>query len=242
MTVTAAALADHLNLHPRVRDGGINFARRATKTNKMHARHQVEAMFTRRRWDRGLSILTMPSLDWQFEKNLIHSREHGRGLLRPRQTFITSIERSPYVYKAAIGSMPGAQSSLSAAVAVPAFAKQACKTFSVGRYFQCELSDIAEHYATGDKWFDAAWVDLTGPLSFQYLDTLLNLWSRIRSVLVVTSLRARWSAEFGQAMTEAGGLASLLAEDLIGAVPVSDYEYMDTSPMSQIVLRRVVLP
>jgi hypothetical protein len=241
--MTAEALANRLNLHPRSLDGGVRFNRRARTTNKMYARHQVESQVLRCRPRRErLSVLTMPSLGWQFERNLIRNREHGKGVQRPRYTFITAVERSPYIYQAGLSTMPGVEQSLNLAIPVPPFASSACKTHQIQRYFRCELADIAHHQAATDHWWDAAWIDLTGPLSFEHLDTLMTLWTRIRSVLVVTSLRGRWTTEFGAALTEAGSIADLLMDDLPGSIAVSDFEYADTSPMSQVSLRRVVQP
>lgn len=189
-----------------------------------------------------LSVLTMPSLEWTFERCLIHDREHGRGRTWPRYTFITAVERSPFIYQAALARMPGAEDGLSCAVTVPPFATAAVKTRMIQRYFRCELAGLAEHQRTTDHWFDAAWIDLTGPLSFAYMDTLMNLWRRVRSLLVVTSLRARWATDFSAAVADAGGLADLLMDDLPGSVAIANYDYADTSPMSQISLRRLVSP
>lgn len=242
--MTAATLyADRLMLGRGVRESGIRYARRVERTSKHMARNAVVSLFTPRRFSGGLSILTMPGLDWSFERSLLANRERGRGSgdRGVRRTFITAVERNPAIWQASILRMPGADTSLSCAMPTPGFARAVTRSHSIQRFYNCDVSDFVTGAANAwrpDWRFVGAWIDLTGPLTMPMLDTLEALWGRISRHLVVTSLKARWPAEVGAQVREAG-IAQLLMDRMPFAVPTVELEYADGSPMHQIVLTRV---
>jgi hypothetical protein len=232
--------ADRLNLTRGRRDGGISYARRQVQVEKFDARNRVLHHFRQSATggrNKALNILTMPGLDWRFERALIADREHGRGRIRPRSTFITAIESSHPVYIMGLRKMPGADASLSTAVSCPPWARAAAKSYTIMRYFLTTFESLA---ANEDRLpYDGAWIDLTGPITVPRLEALGQLWRRIRRCLIVTSLNARWPANAGAEIANAGGLAEALMERMDGALATENFVYRDTSPMSQITFHRL---
>lgn len=235
--LTPNAQANRLWLN-RSTDSGVRFARRPIKTEKAIARNCVLSAFGQNVTggrDAQLNILTMPGLDWSFERALIANREHGRGRERPRTTFITAIESSPAIYTAALRLAPGADNSISTAVKCPPYARAAARTYAITRYYLTTFEEMA----LADTWhFEGAWLDFTGPLTISRLAGLEALWPRLGKRLVLTTLNARWTREIGAMICEAGGLADLLLDHLPGAVVVSNLLYADGSPMNQITIDR----
>ena len=238
--LTPAFHAARINLGQGKRDAGIRYARRAQQVVKYDARNRVLHHFRPSvigRRGAPLNILTMPGMDWRFERALINDREHGKGKVRPRSTFITAIESSHPVYVLGMRNMPGGAESLSTAVTCPAWARAASKSYAISRYFLTTFEQLAEHEDRPP--YDGAWIDLTGPITGPRLDAFEKLWRRIRGCLVVTSLNARWPVGIGEEIQRAGGLAEILMERMDGAVATENFVYRDTSPMSQITFRRL---
>lgn len=235
MTASMDTLADRIMLARHV-PPGLRYARRVQRTEKALARNRVLSLFSPKVWPGNLNILTMPALDWTFERALLTSRERSYPR-RVRRTYLNSVESSPAIWAAALRNIPGGDTSLTLALPCPSFARDVARTHHVGRFFQCAVEDLA--FEQTDREFDAAWIDLTGPLTARRVDALAALWERTNRYLIVTSLRARWSGEFRDDLARHDGdIGALLMERLPGALPLSQYAYADRSPMHQIVLTR----
>lgn len=238
-----AELADRLMLGYGVTESGITYARRAQQSAKQIARNKILSLFSRDAWPGPLSILTMPSLDWAFEWGLIHARERGRAMTgkMPRRTYITSLERNPAIFHAALRRMPSAHLHMDCRMTTPAFARSVTRTSQIGRFYNCSLEDfvpgMTEHFP---KWtFGAAWIDLTGPLTEPMLQTLELLWARTHRILIVTSLKARWPKGISDEIASLDGPTELLLSRLPWSVPLQEHEYRDGSPMHQVALLKV---
>lgn len=231
--------ADRLNLGGYAGDGAMTFARRAQTAQKGLAREKVLSTFSASNFRDGLSIMTMPSVTWEFERLLLNTRERGVRIERkPRRTHITAIERSRPLWTAALTTMPGLQHGLVLALPVPDYAVAAARSYAIPRFFLCTFEALA-HGRDHPNPYDAAWIDLTGQLTLERVDALRALWERsIRSTLVVTSLKCRWPADMVAALAEHDGIAGLLEASLPGAVVRSEYVYADSVPMHQITLVR----
>jgi hypothetical protein len=238
--VSMALAADRINLGYYRTDTGIRYARRKTTVSKAAARNAALSAFGASRFPGNLSILTMPSLNWAFERALINNREHGRGRLRPRRTFVTAIERSHVAYKGALLKIPGHRSGIVNLPPAP-YARQTCRSFTIARFHLCDLRELA--LGLDGEWrYHGAWIDLSGPVTASVLTALVNLWeTQIRSVLVLTSLRARWPRPINGMVREAGGLSAFLQEHIAGSV-LHDFDYADGTPMHQIAFFREAVP
>lgn len=194
---TMHEVADRLAAMKSV-DSGVAYAR-GMHVEKSTARRAVRGLFTRQMWPKSLSILTMPGLDWTFEDALLRSREGNfydhRGERGPRRTFITAIERTEAIYRAAVKKMPGLLNGLKQKESPP-YATASLKTPQIMRFHRCEFERLADHYVKHrEHGFDAAWLDFTGPLTNDLMDLMTVFFhAAIRWRLVVTSLAARWPA------------------------------------------------
>lgn len=237
MTPSIGTLTDRLNLGRYSGDPGVRFARRPERVSKSFARGRVLSDIAKWHAPRlPLRILTMPGVGWSFERSLIDAREHGRGKRHPRNTHITAIEQSTPVWTASLLNMPGRGLGMDMSLPCPEFASAAMRTFTISRFFKCSFEDLA--CSDYEYWFHAAWVDLCGPITVRRLEALGRFWERsLRSTLILTSLRARWTPEIADAV-HSEGIAALLLRHLSNGMVMSEFEYMDGSPMHQITVRK----
>lgn len=223
---TTERLADHLRLHPRVQRGGHAFARKAFRPAKEEARGWILRALSKRVWPRGLTVLTMPGLNWTFERQLLHNRERAGALKRGKlhSTFISSIESDEAIYRASLKDMPGLVATL-VDLPPPDCATRSLRTGLIQGYHRCAFEDYAY---VNRAVLDAAWIDFNGPITQQRLDALIELWNkRIRYMLVVTAMRGR---------------SRYVVDDLLSHIEdaeIADYrQYRDTTAMTQIAFVR----
>lgn len=221
--------------------GGVLFARNPDREQKAAARQKILDLFAPQVWPGNLSMLTMPGVDWRFERKLLGAREPGwmTKLERPRRTFLTCVENDRAIYYGAIADMPGMTTlgALAQMRDAPRFAEHAIKTrFIRGRFFLANVDDLMLE----QNWtFDAAWLDYTGPMTVERLKIIEAFWQHnIRHILIVTMLKARFNKKTSDAIERAGGHSQWLLGHLSGEV-LHDLEYMDTSPMEQIAIRKI---
>lgn len=217
------------------------------RPEKDAARRRVLDLFTAEAWPESLEILTMPGAAWIFESQLLRQREALTRLRRklPLRTSIRAIESDPAIFASALTRMPTASSD-KANHRVIHFAHR--KPYAVAtvwhpliRQFNCARFD--DYAAQSDHIFDAAWLDFTGFLTRDILTALVRFWPRVRVVLVVTFLAARYGPEIGRRLTAAeGDWGRLLADALPGARVASVYHYADGAPMVQVELRQPSVP
>jgi hypothetical protein len=228
--------------------GGILFARKPDGDEKIKARQLVLDIFSAANWNRSLNMLTLPGLQWRFERLLLAAREPG-WMKRPRSrhTHFTGVENDRAIYYSGVGQMPGVETPNRLIKPVRRdgfpFAEMAHKT-RFASFFFANVDDLLAHewkkptYRETEKsGWDAAWLDYTGPLTVDRLKVIARFYQTyVREVLVVTSLKARWNKITGEAILKAGGHSAWLAKSLPGEV-LHDIEYFDTSPMAQFAVR-----
>jgi hypothetical protein len=221
--------------------GGILFARKIEHTNKDLARQKVLELFTRSRFPDGLAILTMPGLNWKFERKLFGKRE-GNWFKKdgPKRTHLTCIESDRAIYHGALVQMPGLQQRGSITCVLPAtpFSERVVRNRWIGRFFFGNIDDLMQHQPVP---FDAAWLDYTGPLSIKRLEIIEKFWQEnIRSILVITALKARWNRDTSDEILRRGGHSEWLKKHLEGEV-LHDFDYQDgASPMTQFAIKKSV--
>lgn len=219
---------------------GVQFARTADREQKDIARQHILDLFTPAAWPGHLHILTMPGLDWRFERKLLGSREEGwmKSRVRPERTYFTCIENDRAIYFAACATLPG-MGTRKAKVSIlkpPRFAELGVKTKFIGGYFFANTDDLMRQ----TLWaYDAVWLDYTGPMSVERLKLLKPFYQRcVRNTLIVTALGARWNTSTVAAIRAAGGHSQWLAKHLPGQV-LHDLQYNDTVPMTQFAVRKL---
>ncbi len=219
--------------------GGVLFARGRDRDGKDAARQQVLDLFVPAAWDTHLSILTMPGLEWRFERLLLGHRETGWTSRNsyPLRTKITSIENDRAIYYSAAATMPGMETrnALAQVRVPPPFAEHAIKTKFIKRFY---FGNVDDFMAQPTDWrCDAAWLDYTGPMTVERLNLIARFYqAAVRRILIVTVLKARWNKATSNAIAKAGGHSEWLRAHLAGDV-LHDLEYNDTSPMAQLAVR-----
>lgn len=220
--------------------GGMLFARNPDREQKDAARQQIIDLFTIDAHPDTLSILTMPGLDWRFERKLLGKRE-GDWMRKagPQKTRITSIENDRFIYYSAAHQIPGINTkrALTVHLTPEPFAERTIKTKFITKFHFANVDDLMAE--TTEGW-DAAWLDYTGPLTVERLKLIAAFYERsIRGTLIVTALKARYNKDTAAAILRAGGHSEWVRKHLPGEV-LHDIEYFDTSPMAQIAVRKAV--
>ncbi|WP_431276220.1 hypothetical protein ACQ858_08195 [Variovorax ureilyticus] len=228
--------------------GGILFARKKERGEKDEARRYIVDLLGDVEAFPTLSVLTLPGLDWKFENKLLGRREGnwaGEKRDGPARTEFVCIENDRAIYHAALTKMPGMQpwknrycgNPLISVLPGTKFAERAISNPWIDRFYFGNVDDLMRD---DDRVFDAAWLDYTGPLSIERLALIQRFYrERVRRVLVVTALRARWNRETSDAITRAGGHSPWFLRGTDAEV-LHDMNYQDgPSPMAQIAIKKV---
>lgn len=218
---------------------GVMFARNPDREQKDMARGKIIGLFSKIAWPRPLSILTMPGLDWKFERKLLGRREGdwGNGQCAQR-TQITSVENDRYIYYSAATKIPGLNTRRALTKILPpaSFAERTISTRFIERFHFANVDDLMQE--TDEVW-DAVWLDYIGPLTNERLRLIQRFYQRsVRSVLIVTARKARWNRDTSNAIERSGGHSQWLRKYLEGDV-LHDIEYFDTSPMAQFAVMHI---
>lgn len=217
--------------------GGMMFARNPDRAEKDAARQKILGLLSFDAWPGPLRILTMPGLDWRFERKLLGKREADwMSHAGPQRTTITAVENDRFIYYSAVTTMPGLHTKRALTRILPAasFAERTIRTKFIQNFHFANVDDLMRE--TTERW-DAAWLDYTGPLTRERLKLIAGFYeSSVRGVLIVTALKARWNRDTSDAITRCGGHSEWLQKHLPGEV-LHDIEYFDTSPMAQFAVR-----
>lgn len=217
--------------------GGMLFARNPDREAKDAARQKILDLFTPKERPNHLRILTMPGLDWRFERKLLGRRE-GDWMRKagPSRTGITAVENDRYIYYSAVTTMPGLNTRRALTRFLPpeSFAERTTRTKFLNEFHFANVDDLMRE--TTKRW-DAVWLDYTGPLTVERLRLIARFYSNsVRDTLIVTALKARYNKETSTAVERVGGHSEWLHAHLPGEV-LHDIEYFDTSPMAQFAVR-----
>jgi hypothetical protein len=219
--------------------GGVLFARNTDGDAKTLARQYVLDLFHPDRWPDHLHMLTMPSVQWRFERKLLGAREVGwLRADKPRRTYFTSCESDRALYYAAVTQMPGLHTPNSALKPIRhySFAEMGVKT-RYASFFFANIDEMIQQDCWDSGW-DAAWLDYTGPLNVKRMAIIKTFYQRyVRDILIVTALKARFSEDTMRAINRAGSHADWIRSHLDGEI-LHDIEYIDTSPMAQFAVRK----
>lgn len=228
--------------------GGILFARNPDGDEKIKARQMIADLFTIENWPARLNMLTMPSVNWRFERLLLGAREPGwMRRKRPHTVHFTAVENDRAIFYSGITTMPGVETPNALVWPVKKgkydFAEMGMKT-RYASFFFANIDDFMSHEFKLDPFrensktgWDAAWLDYTGPMTVERLRIVARFYEKfVSNTLIVTALKARWSKETGTAIIKAGGHSAWLAKHLPGEI-LHDIEYFDTSPMAQFAVR-----
>jgi len=218
--------------------GGMLFARNPDREAKDAARQKILDLFTRSAWPGFLRILTMPGLDWRFERKLLGKRE-GDWMRKagPSRTGITAIENDRFIYYSAVTTMPGLNTrrALTRFLVPESFAERTTRTKFINKFHFANVDDLMRE--TTEGW-DAVWLDYTGPLTVERLRIISRFYDcAVRRTLIVTALKARYNKDTSIAIDRAGGHSEWLKKSLSGRV-LHDIEYFDTSPMAQFAITK----
>lgn len=218
--------------------GGMLFARNPDREHKDIARRKILDLFNADAHPGPLTILTMPGLDWRFERKLLGKRE-GNWMEKkagPARTYITAVENDRFIYYSSVHQMPGLHTkrALTTILKPAPFAERTVRTKFIDQFHFANVDDLM---AETDGMWDAAWLDYTGPLTVERLRLIARFFDRsIRETLIVTALRARYNRDTMHAINRAGGYFEWLHKHLPGEV-LHEHEYFDTSPMAQFAVR-----
>ncbi len=211
---------------------GVTFAQKDGAEEKDKARAEILKLMDLERAPGALRVLSMPGLSWFFEAQLLKLREPGwRQQKAVSMVELTCVENDRFVYHSAATKMPGNRHTVVRKIQRPPYAESAIGNGIVSRYIFANVDDLIQEPA---ECFDFAWLDYTGPLSVVRMQKIRAFWLAGRAkTLVVTSLRARWNKETGQAIERNGGLLAWQRARLPGQV-LHEIEYQDGhSPMAQ---------
>lgn len=219
--------------------GGVLFARNPDREEKDSARRLILDLFAPDKWPDFLGVLTMPGLDWRFERKLLSKREDNWLQKRncPARTRITSIENDRFIYYSAVHQMPGLHTrrAVTRILRPPSYAERLVSTRFIDGFQFANVDDLMRE---SSMTWDVAWLDYTGPLTLERIRLIASFFERsIRSIVIVTALKARWNRDTSNAIERAGGHSAWMAKHLPGEV-LHDIEYFDTSPMAQFAVRR----
>ena len=221
--------------------GGVLFARNADGDEKVEARQRVLDLFHPDRWPERLHILTMPSVQWRFERKLLATREEGwMRRAKPASTYFTACENDRAIFYASVAQMPGLHTPEAELKKIKPFqfAETGMKTRYASLFF-ANVDELMGHNNWNDGW-DAAWLDYTGPLTVERLALIKRFYhAYISSTLVVTALKSRFNQTTTNAIARAGGHSEWLRKHLDGEV-LHDFEYFDTSSMAQFAVKKKV--
>lgn len=235
-------------LRRKKESSGVAYARhmmqKRSYPHKDRARSRVLSQFSITNWPEPLSILTMPGLRWQFERQLLN--------IRPDlQTTIQCVENDPAIFRASKFFMPGEMRT------------EASEGY--GLSFKCSELIDGYHCIDVEQFiyeaelddYNAAWLDFTGPLTEARLRCLRRFWQRTNiRLLAVTWLDARFCGRCGEWVRNykaKGRTSTDLLLDFItkkapgfpgrAATEVDRHRYSEGfSPMAQLIIKRFVEP
>lgn len=221
--------------------GGVSFARKEFGDEKKVARREIMRLLTTESMPGPISVLCMPGIAWTFEADLLAQREPGwTKTLQKRLTQLVCVENDRYVYYSATTKMLGSRhGAMLRNLERPQYAECVIGNGIVDRFVFANVDDLL---ADGDEQFDVAWLDYTGPLTAHRLQLIERFYrERVRSTLIVTALKARWSKETERAARRHGGYCEWAVSPFANEIGLHAIEYQDgPSPMFQFACRKLL--
>jgi hypothetical protein len=231
----------------RLQTSGVAFARKAHMTTmraKDAARWRIIDSLSREEWPNKLRVLTLPGLEWLFERELINSRDyaiHGDGWKASPQgaqffrkdtaTEIVALEYDPAVYFGSIKWMPAAKKKLTQ------LSPHALSTSKIEVYYFTDAETFIGD--TACPHVDAAWLDFTGYMTPARLYRINRFWKeKCGHQLAITVLNARYPSHVKAHVLKHGSMEKWISSVLGGNVYDIHHYFDDHSAMLQIIVRR----
>jgi hypothetical protein len=216
----------------RSQSGGVMFARKEEGDEKNAARKLILDLLTLDRMPHRISVLSMPGPRWAFEAKMLWQRDpHWHKQKKIKRTRFTCVENDRAIYYMAAAKIPGIKTCGVSSLTRPEYAEQAIGQGVIDRYIFANVDDLMQDPS---EQFDVAWLDYTGPMTIERMEIVQQFWlSRVRSTLVVTSLKARWNRATSSKIARHGTCLDWMRATLPGH-ELHALEYQDGhSPMIQ---------
>lgn len=231
----------------RLQTSGVAFARKAHMTTmraKDDARWRILDSLSREEWPGKLRVMTMPGLEWIFERELINSRDYaihgdnwkanpqgGQFFKQRKATEIVAVEYDPAVYFGSIKWMPASRKKLSQ------LSPHALSTSKIEVYYFTDVETFIGDSACPEV--DAAWLDFTGYMTPVRLHRINRFWKeKCRWQLAITVLNARYPAHVKAQVLKYGSMDKWITGVLGGQIVDIHHYFDECSAMIQIILRK----
>lgn len=223
----------------RLQTSGVAYARKAHEmgaaaTEKNDARQRVIDSLSRKHKRGKLRVLTMPGLEWAFEKALIARRDYAK--LNKRvcpawQTEIYAVEYDPAIYFGSLNWIPNRRKGITQ------LSPHALRTTHINLYYYTDVETLIK--APECPEVDAAWLDFTGYMTPRRLSAIKRFWqTKCTWQLTVTILNARYDSEVAARVRKHGGMCEWISETLGGRVTDCYRYFNEYSAMMQITMRK----
>lgn len=170
-----------------------------------------------------LRVLSMPGIQWFFERALFRSRD-----AMGRTTEIYTVEREAPIFQASVFTMPGKTRG------IRQLTPHAIQTDRI----KCHYFTSVEAFISDPQCptFDAAWLDLTGYVSFELLAQIQQFWvTRCTWRLALTCLNGRFRPRrLARTIENAGGLQSWLTAEIGQPIDVHAYGSEETHMLQMV--------
>lgn len=230
----------------RLQTSGVAFARKCHNTvlyAKNLARQRVLQSMNLIEHPEPLRVLTMPGLEWIFEKMLIGARDysvvgddfiahtHGFGMAAKEPTKVYAVEYDPAVFFGSVKWMPGFKKG------VVQHSAHSLSTRAISLYY---FSDVETYITdTACPEVGAAWLDFTGYMTPHRLYKIRRFWREKCSwQLAITVLNARYPSTVKAHVLKHKTMAKWITNTLGGEVYDVHHYFDDHSAMLQIILRK----
>lgn len=229
----------------RLQTSGVSFARKCHNTvlhAKNLARQRVLSSMSRIEFPGRLRVLTMPGLEWIFERMLISNRDysftgndwiahHNMKKLNRNPTHIYSVEYDPAVFFGSVKFMPLFKKGL------VQHSAHAVSTKQIDLYYFTDVETFIVDEACPKV--NAAWLDFTGYMTPARLYKIRRFWrERCSWQLAITVLNARYPSTVKGHVVKHGTMAKWITNTLGGKVYDVHHYFDEHSAMLQIILRK----
>lgn len=190
--------------------------------------NQIDSSLRRR-----YKVLTLPSLSWVFEEKLMKSllkQYNGEKAIT-----LHSFERDWKIFCASVLHIPKSYSNGFQQEMEERLNYQKVKTAYANNYINLHHADVFYYLKNTDNLFDFMWIDLTSTID-TVQDNIANAANRLEigGILVLSFVK-------GRERIKITNRTEYVMDILHNMELIESIDYMDTSPMCNIIMRRVSL-
>lgn len=165
---------------------------------------------------KGLSVLMTPDLMWENEKTLLLMRERLTSLKQGKlkRTYICAIQGDAHLYASSLKFIPGGNMKLRNIVEKPPpCVQRTLNTPLVVRYHLCDLFDFLRWHVESEHMFDAAFLEVAGPLSHDRSSAMFQFWEKsLRGPLILACHPSRWLDNLRRLFEFSGAAEGMVTE------------------------------